>query len=93
MADDFSADEKAQMIEHMNDDHGDACLLYARHHLGIDSARSATMTGITRTTMTLDVMLRDGSHQTATYSFERSLTSVGDAAVFLAKMVDDVAGE
>ncbi|MEM9041851.1 MAG: DUF2470 domain-containing protein [Actinomycetota bacterium] len=93
MADDFSADEKAQMIEHMNDDHGDACLLYARHHLGIDSARSATMTGITRTTMTLDVTMQNGSRQTATYSFERPLTSVGDAAVFLAKMVGDVDGE
>ncbi|MEM7326577.1 MAG: DUF2470 domain-containing protein [Actinomycetota bacterium] len=93
MSDDFSAEEKARMIEHMNDDHDDACLLYAQHYLGIDAAQSAVMTGITRTAMTLDVNKNDGTSDTVTYSFERPLTSVEDAALFLAQMVYSVRGE
>lgn len=93
MAEDFSPDEKARMIEHMNDDHGDACLLYATHYLGIGDANAASMTGITRSEMTLDIQLIDGSNTTATYGFERDLTSVEDAALFLAQMVYSVTGE
>ena len=51
------------------------------------------MIGITRETMTLDVARLDGSRETATYSFERSLTSVEDAALFLAQMAYSVGGE
>ncbi len=90
MSEDFSADEKARMIEHMNDDHLDACLLYAQHYLGIGSATSASMTDITRSTMTLDIESGDGTSRTETYAFERQLTSVEDAALFLARMVDDL---
>ena len=93
MSDDFPAKAKARMIEHMNDDHSDACLLYAQHYLQIDAATSARMIGITRETMTLDVARLDGSRETATYSFERSLTSVEDAALFLAQMAYSVGGE
>ncbi|MEM9465625.1 MAG: DUF2470 domain-containing protein [Actinomycetota bacterium] len=93
MDDDFTLDEKAGMIEHMNDDHDDACLVYARHYLSIDTAESATMTDITRETMTLDVELVDGSRQQATYAFERPLTSVEDAAMFLALMVYELDGD
>ncbi|MEM9037280.1 MAG: DUF2470 domain-containing protein [Actinomycetota bacterium] len=93
MSDDFTADEKARMIEHMNDDHADACLLYARHYLRMTDARSASMTGITRSTMNLDVVMDDGSSETVSYTFERELTSVADAAMFLAQMVYGVEGE
>ncbi|MEM7142497.1 MAG: DUF2470 domain-containing protein [Actinomycetota bacterium] len=87
MTGDFSADEKAQMIEHMNDDHDDACLVYAQRYLDVPTARSATMTDITRSTMTLDIARDDGTSESATYTFERPLTSVEDAALFLALMV------
>lgn len=87
MAGDFSAEEKAYMIDHMNDDHGDACLLYATHYLGLTEAQSATMTDVTHTAMTLDVQLGDGSIETVDYAFERPLTSVRDAAMFMAEMV------
>ncbi|MEM7341960.1 MAG: DUF2470 domain-containing protein [Actinomycetota bacterium] len=87
MSDDFSADEKAQMIEHMNDDHSDACLLYARHYLGMRAARSASMTGITRSAVTLDVELDDGTTTAASFAFDRPLTSVEDAAMHLAQLV------
>ncbi|MEM7092309.1 MAG: DUF2470 domain-containing protein [Actinomycetota bacterium] len=93
MTEDFSEQEKAIMIEHMNDDHSDACLIYATHYLGLDAAQSASMTGITRSTMTLDIDLADGASETVTYSFERPLTSVEDAAMFLAQMVYTVTGE
>ncbi|MEM9200926.1 MAG: DUF2470 domain-containing protein [Actinomycetota bacterium] len=93
MTEDFTADEKAGMIDHMNDDHDDACLVYAQHYLGVSSATSATMTDITRTDMTLDIEITDGTTQTATYAFERPLTSVEDAALFLALMVYEVQNE
>ncbi|MEM1334399.1 MAG: DUF2470 domain-containing protein [Actinomycetota bacterium] len=89
MSDDFTAEEKARMIEHMNDDHANACLLYATHHLAMPEAIAATMTAITRTTMTLEVTSSSGS-ESAVYTFERPLTSVEDAALFLALMVHDV---
>ncbi|MEM9562560.1 MAG: DUF2470 domain-containing protein [Actinomycetota bacterium] len=90
MSEDFSGDEKTQMIEHMNDDHLDACLVYATHYLGIADAQAASMTDITRSTMTLAIELADGTSRTATYSFARPLTSVADAAIFLAQMVYDL---
>ncbi|MEM9514706.1 MAG: DUF2470 domain-containing protein [Actinomycetota bacterium] len=92
MPDDFSADEKAGMIEHMNDDHRDACLLYAQHYLGLRDARSATMVEITRTSMTLAVDVGSGSTDTVTYSFDRSLGSVADAAAYLATLAYSAGG-
>ncbi|MEM9135480.1 MAG: DUF2470 domain-containing protein [Actinomycetota bacterium] len=93
MSDDFSLEEKARMIEHMNDDHGDACLLYAQHYLGMEAARSASMTGITRSALMLHVELADGTSELVSFPFERPLTSVEDAAIYLAQLVYSVQGE
>ncbi|MEM7366340.1 MAG: DUF2470 domain-containing protein [Pseudomonadota bacterium] len=89
MSESFSDEEKALMIEHMNDDHSDACLLYAKHHGGHADAIAATLTDIDRTTMTLTVTLEDGSEHSMPYTFSETLTSVEHAAKHLAQMAQD----
>ncbi|MEM8923443.1 MAG: DUF2470 domain-containing protein [Actinomycetota bacterium] len=48
------------IIEHMNDDHADANLLYAQVLGGLDDATEATMTGVDRYGMTLQVVTPKG---------------------------------
>ena len=45
----------APMIEHLNDDHADACLRIVRHLAGEPSAVAATVTGLDRYGITFDV--------------------------------------
>ncbi len=54
------ADAAAGIIEHMNDDHADANLLYAQVLGGLDEATTATMTGVDRYGMTLQVTTPSG---------------------------------
>jgi len=53
------------MIDHLNDDHADACVDIVRSLAGIDRAVSATVTGLDRYGITFDVVEAAGTEQPA----------------------------
>lgn len=66
------------VIAHMNQDHAEANLTYARALAGLDDATSATMVGIDRHGITLDVTT-PGGPRLARLAFPAPLTSADDA--------------
>ncbi|MFN3255261.1 MAG: HugZ family protein [Ilumatobacter sp.] len=70
----------APMIEHLNDDHADACLEIARHLGGVGSATAATVVAIDRHGLTLDVLIDDDARSLATarVAFPTPLNSPSD---------------
>tara|TARA_B100000676_G_C17583230_1_gene583103 strand:- start:151 stop:441 length:291 start_codon:yes stop_codon:yes gene_type:complete len=87
---DFTIEEKTRMIEHMNDDHSDACLLYVQHYGEHIDAVSAKMINITRVQMDIEAVRSDGEVFGYTYKFEAPLKSVEHAAKHLAEMAYSV---
>ena len=87
---DFTIEEKTRMIEHMNDDHSDACLLYVQHYGEHIDAVNAKMINITRVQMDIEAVRSDGDVFNYTYEFEAPLKSVEHAAKHLAEMVYSV---
>lgn len=73
---------RAAVIEHMNDDHADACLLYARRQAGLPEAQNAVMIDITLSHMRLEV---DGRH--VEVAFHRRATGRNDLRAVLVEMV------
>ncbi|MEM7407862.1 MAG: DUF2470 domain-containing protein [Pseudomonadota bacterium] len=74
------------IVAHMNDDHADAVLLYARVFGGCPAATSANMTAIDATTMTLAVTTPDGE-QIIDVPLTETLETGQDARRVLIKMV------
>ena len=66
------------VISHMNEDHSEANLAYARALAGLDDATSATMVGIDRHGITLDVST-PGGPRLARLGFPEPLRSPDDA--------------
>lgn len=62
------------IVEHMNDDHSGANLLYAQQLAGLPEATDATMIGVDRYGVTLDVTL-EGGNRTARVGFPEALTA------------------
>ncbi|MEM9041550.1 MAG: DUF2470 domain-containing protein [Actinomycetota bacterium] len=60
------------MIEHLNDDHADACLEIARHLAGVGDAECALVTALDRHGMTLSVRRSDGPDSIARVRFADS---------------------
>jgi len=75
----------ATICEHMNDDHGEAILHYARAHAGIADAQSATMTGMDASGMDLAVLTADGV-QAVHVAFDHTLIDSDDARQTLIRM-------
>ena len=73
---------RAAVIEHMNDDHADACLLYARRQAGLPEAQNAVMIDITLSHMHLEV---DGRR--VEVAFHRRATGRDDLRAVLVEMV------
>lgn len=73
---------RAAVIEHMNDDHADACLLYARRQAGLPEAQNAVMIDITLSHMRLEV---DGRR--VEVAFHRRATGRDDLRAVLVEMV------
>lgn len=78
----LSGAARAAIIEHMNDDHADACLLYARRQAGLPEAQSALMIDITLSHMRLEV---DGRR--VEVAFHRRATGRDDLRAVLIEMV------
>jgi hypothetical protein len=68
----------AGVVEHMNDDHAEANLLYVQHLAGLTDATEATMVGIDRHGVTLQAVTPKGPRQ-ARLGFPAPLTSADDA--------------
>ena len=79
----------APMIEHLNDDHSDACLEIARHLAGVSAATAATVVALDRHGVTFDVV-SDGDARllaTARVAFPTPLRSPDDVRVAMVDLV------
>jgi putative heme iron utilization protein len=86
MADPITPEVSQRICTHMNDDHAEAVLMYAKVYGQAVNATAATMKAIDPEGMDLDVML--GSEATTIrVPFERSLTDSEDAHQVLIAMV------
>ena len=74
---------KLAIISHMNEDHSDACLLYARHFARNHQAKSAEMIDVSFTQTTLRV-----SGELITVDFPRVAKSMEDIRSVLVEMVN-----
>ena len=81
-ADPLTPAVSARICTHMNDDHAEAVLDYARHYGGIKSPESARMLAVTSNSMELDV---DGSK--LQIPFDHTLTDSEDAHRTLVAML------
>lgn len=86
MADPITPEVSQRICTHMNDDHGEAVLMYAKVYGQAEDATAATMKSIDPEGMDLDVVLGSKS-TTIRVPFERSLTDSEDAHQVLIAMV------
>ncbi len=76
---------KDRIIDHMNDDHADSNLIYAKAYAGLAAAISAQILDIEATHMSLQVELPDG-HKTVDIAFSPALEEPSDAKTRLIAM-------
>jgi putative heme iron utilization protein len=86
MADPITPEVSQRICTHMNDDHAEAVLMYAKVYGQVENATAATLKSIDPQGMDLDVMLGDEA-TTIRVPFERSLTDSEDAHQVLIAMV------
>ncbi len=86
MADPITPEVSDRICAHMNDDHAEAVLLYAKVYGQKEDATAAAMKAIDPEGMDLNVMLGDEA-TTIRVPFERSLTDSEDAHQVLIAMV------
>lgn len=86
MADPITPEVSQRICTHMNEDHADAVLLYAKVYGKADRATAATMQSIDPEGMNLNVALGDEA-QTLRVLFDRPLTDSEDAHQTLIAMV------
>jgi putative heme iron utilization protein len=79
------ADSTADIIQHMNADHGDALVLLARKFAGLES-QEATMTAVDRLGFHARLKTQDGVRGTR-IAFLREVTNPGEARKVLVEMV------
>ncbi|MEM7017369.1 MAG: DUF2470 domain-containing protein [Pseudomonadota bacterium] len=78
--------DKARIIDHMNDDHSDACLLYVHHFAERQDAQSARLTDVQADHMTLEITVESGTEEVS-IPFATPLQSSEDAHHTLVAMV------
>ncbi len=81
-ADPLTTEVSTRICKHMNDDHAEAVLDYARHYGGIDAPGSARMVAVMPNSMELEV---DGS--SLRIPFDHTLTDSEDAHKTLVAML------
>jgi putative heme iron utilization protein len=86
MADPITPEVSQRICAHMNDDHAEAVLMYAKVYGQTEDATAATMKSIDPEGMDLNVMLGEKA-TTIRVPFERSLTDSEDAHQVLIAMV------
>jgi putative heme iron utilization protein len=86
MADPITPEVSQRICTHMNDDHAEAVLMYAKVYGQAEDATAARMSAIDPDGMDLNVMIGDEA-TTIRVPFERSLTDSEDAHQVLIAMV------
>lgn len=86
MSETFSTEISDRICSHMNDDHGNAVVLYAQAFGGIPSAASAQMRSIDATGMNLTAQV-NGEDVPVRVSFDHILKDAEDAHHTLIAMV------
>ncbi len=86
MADSITPAVSDRICAHMNDDHADAILLYAKIYGNKPEAKAAKMLSIEPQQMNLEALI-DGEMVPVCISFERELTDSEDAHHTLIEMV------
>ncbi|MFQ6024017.1 MAG: DUF2470 domain-containing protein [Acidiferrobacterales bacterium] len=81
----LSEEERAAIVEHMNQDHTDALLLYAQVFGGAPTASAATMTSIDSNGMDLEVTSGEAV-KLIRIEFDHRLRNPGDARRTLVEM-------
>ena len=81
-ADPLTPEVSDRICKHMNDDHAEAVLAYARHYGGIQGAQAARMVAVAPEAMTLDV---DGAP--VQVPFDHTLSDSEDAHRTLVAML------
>ncbi len=81
-ADPLTHEVSDRICKHMNDDHTEAVLAYARHYGGIQGAQAARMVAVTPKAMTLEV---DGA--SVQVAFDHTLSDSEDAHRTLVAML------
>ena len=81
-ADPLTAAVSDRICKHMNDDHTEAVVAYARHYGGVASAQQARMLAITPEAMQLEV-----EGQPVSVAFDHSLSDSEDAHRTLVAML------
>jgi putative heme iron utilization protein len=78
-----------RICKHMNEDHAEAVLLYARAYGNTPNAETARMISIDSQGMNLDAQI-DGENVDLRVRFDRTLANAKDAHHLLVEMVDRV---
>ncbi|MEH2325702.1 MAG: DUF2470 domain-containing protein [Nostoc sp.] len=86
MSKDFSADISSRICKHMNDDHADAIVLYAKAFAGVTDASAAQMLSIDAQGMDLTAQV-NGEAVPVRIDFDRVLADAEDAHQTLIAMV------
>ncbi|CAI8154853.1 MAG: DUF2470 domain-containing protein [Prochlorococcus sp.] len=81
-SDPLTTDVSARICRHMNDDHAEAVVAYARHYGGINNAEKARMMAVTPEAMELEV---DGN--IVQIKFDHTLSDSEDAHQTLVTML------
>ena len=81
----FPAEHKTRILEHMNADHADAVLRYARHYAACREATEAVLNDIDAFGIDVVVTETDGS-RSVRIAFEHPLTTPDDLALLLDSM-------
>ncbi|MEH1854987.1 MAG: DUF2470 domain-containing protein [Nostoc sp.] len=86
MSKDFSTEISSRICKHMNDDHADAVVIYAKAFGGVTDASAAEMLSIDAQGMDLTVQV-NGETVPVRIQFDRVLTDAEDAHQTLIAMV------
>ncbi|MEB3225239.1 MAG: DUF2470 domain-containing protein [Synechococcus sp.] len=82
-----------RICNHMNKDHSDAVLLYAKHFGDCHAASAATMLSLDETGMVLEVVYPGEGAEATHIPFPKTLTSAKDAHTVLVEMMQVAQGQ
>ena len=74
-----------EIVQHMNEDHADSLLLYARHYCGCSDALSASLLDVSGQSCSMSVNCQSGS-RTVVFELKRSVTNIKQAEMVMVEM-------
>ena len=74
-----------EIVQHMNEDHADSLLLYARQYCGCADALSASLLDVSGQSCSMSVNCQSGS-RTVVFELKRSVTNIKQAEMVMVEM-------